>query len=117
MYRYCKYQLIAYSAQARLQYFCHWQIFLKIGQTIVEKFYFLKYIVCKFQLHRKQFIDVMPINFLLKAHCHAFVTKLFVETVVKSRMDSKVQSALTSLCKLYAVHGIVENLGGFIQVC
>uniref|UniRef100_K1RMI6 Peroxisomal acyl-coenzyme A oxidase 1 n=1 Tax=Magallana gigas TaxID=29159 RepID=K1RMI6_MAGGI len=49
------------------------------------------------------------------AHCHAFVTKLFVETVVKSRMDSKVQSALTSLCKLYAVHGIVENLGGFIQ--
>lgn len=49
------------------------------------------------------------------AHCHAFVTKLFVETVVKSRMDYKVQSALTSLCKLYAVHGIVENLGGFIQ--
>lgn len=49
------------------------------------------------------------------AHCHAFVTKHFVETVVQSRMNSKVQSALTSLCKLYCVHGIVENLGGFIQ--
>lgn len=59
----------------------------------------------------------IPIHSLLKAHCHAFVTKHFVETVVKSRMDYKVQSALTSLCKLYAVHGIVENLGGFIQVC
>lgn len=40
-----------------------------------------------------------------------------METVVQSRMNSKVQSALTSLCKLYCVHGIVENLGGFIQVC
>ena len=39
-----------------------------------------------------------------------------MEVVVKSTMDPKVKTALTSLCKLYAVHGIVENLGGFIQV-
>lgn len=31
-------------------------------------------------------------------------------------MDADVKLALTSLCKLYAVHGIIENLGGFIQV-
>ncbi|XP_061181287.1 peroxisomal acyl-coenzyme A oxidase 1-like [Saccostrea echinata] len=49
------------------------------------------------------------------AHCHAFVTKHFVETITNSKMDAKVRSALTGLCKLYAVHGIVENLGGFIQ--
>jgi hypothetical protein len=31
-------------------------------------------------------------------------------------LDGMLQNALSQLCKLYAVHGIVENMGEFMQV-
>ena len=56
------------------------------------------------------------VNFVLKAHCHAYTVKSFAEVVTDSSLDSNVKTALTALCKLYAVHGIMENCGEFLQV-
>ncbi|XP_060077958.1 peroxisomal acyl-coenzyme A oxidase 1-like [Ylistrum balloti] len=50
-----------------------------------------------------------------KAHCHQYVVKVFVNTVVEAKIDDRTRAALTTLCKLYAVNGIMENLGEFLQ--
>ncbi|XP_060068142.1 peroxisomal acyl-coenzyme A oxidase 1-like [Ylistrum balloti] len=50
-----------------------------------------------------------------RAHCHTYVVRTFVDMVTSGVYDNQVQEVLTSLCKLYAVHGIVEYLGEFIQ--
>lgn len=54
--------------------------------------------------------------FFLKAFCHAFVVENFVNTVSEKHLDEKTREVLTSLCRLYGVHGIITNLGEFIQV-
>ncbi|XP_021378180.1 peroxisomal acyl-coenzyme A oxidase 1-like [Mizuhopecten yessoensis] len=50
-----------------------------------------------------------------RAHCHTYVVKAFVAMVTESNLDDQVLNVLTSLCKLYAVHGVMEHLGEFIQ--
>ena len=52
----------------------------------------------------------------LQAHCHLFVMKNFANLISDNKMDPSTQNALSQLCKLYAVHGIVENMGEFMQV-
>ncbi|XP_060077957.1 peroxisomal acyl-coenzyme A oxidase 1-like [Ylistrum balloti] len=49
------------------------------------------------------------------AHCHAYVVKMFVSMVTTIGLDDNVRAAVTSLCFLYAVDGIHEKLGEFIQ--
>lgn len=56
------------------------------------------------------------IIFFFKAFCHAFVVENFVNTVSEKHLDEKTREVLTSLCRLYGVHGIITNLGEFIQV-
>ncbi|XP_048728454.1 peroxisomal acyl-coenzyme A oxidase 1-like [Ostrea edulis] len=50
-----------------------------------------------------------------RAFCHAFVVENFVKTVTEGNLDDQTRTVMTSLCKLYAVHGIITNLGEFIQ--
>ncbi|XP_069107153.1 peroxisomal acyl-coenzyme A oxidase 1-like [Argopecten irradians] len=50
-----------------------------------------------------------------KAHCHQYVVNVFVNTVTKAKVDKNTGAVLTTLCKLYAVNGILENLGEFLQ--
>lgn len=50
-----------------------------------------------------------------RAFCHAFVVENFVETVSEKHFDDKTREVMTSLCQLYGVHGIITNLGEFIQ--
>lgn len=49
------------------------------------------------------------------AHSHAYVVKTFVSKVTKDNLDTGVRAVMTSLCLLYCLHGIRENLGEFIQ--
>jgi acyl-CoA oxidase len=42
--------------------------------------------------------------------------KNFAHLISDSKMDPSTQNVLSQLCKLYAVHGIVENMGEFMQV-
>lgn len=55
-------------------------------------------------------------HLFLKAFCHAFVVENFVNTVSEKHLGEKTREVLTSLCRLYGVHGIITNLGEFIQV-
>lgn len=59
---------------------------------------------------------IFIIYFFFKAFCHAFVVENFVNTVSEKHLDEKTREVLTSLCRLYGVHGIITNLGEFIQV-
>ena len=58
----------------------------------------------------------VPFTTAAKAHCHLFVMKNFANFISDNKMDPSTQNALSQLCKLYAVHGIVENMGEFMQV-
>ena len=42
--------------------------------------------------------------------------KTFAEVVMGHNLDESIRKPLTALCKLYAVHGITEKLGEFMQV-
>lgn len=64
----------------------------------------------------RYFTVLIFIIFCLKAFCHAFVVENFVNTVSEKHLDEKTREVLTSLCRLYGVHGIITNLGEFIQV-
>ncbi|KAM4031061.1 peroxisomal acyl-coenzyme A oxidase 1 isoform 1-T1 [Anomaloglossus baeobatrachus] len=48
------------------------------------------------------------------AHCHYVVVKLFVDKVSEV-LDVAAQRILSSLCLLYALHGISRNTGDFLQ--
>ncbi|XP_061189326.1 peroxisomal acyl-coenzyme A oxidase 1-like [Saccostrea echinata] len=50
-----------------------------------------------------------------RAFCHAFVVENFVKILSERYLDDKTKRVMMSLCKLYAVHGIITNLGEFIQ--
>ncbi|XP_069105910.1 peroxisomal acyl-coenzyme A oxidase 1-like [Argopecten irradians] len=49
------------------------------------------------------------------AHCHAYVVKAFATKIAESNLDNRTKSVMVAVCKLYAVNGLVENLGDFIQ--
>jgi hypothetical protein len=55
-------------------------------------------------------------NLQIQAHCHAFVVKLFASVVNRPDIDPAVARVLVTLCKLYAVYGINQRLGEFMQV-
>lgn len=57
----------------------------------------------------------VPFTAASKAHCHLFVMKNFANMISDNKLDPSTQNALSLLCKLYAVHGIVENMGEFMQ--
>ncbi|XP_069107205.1 peroxisomal acyl-coenzyme A oxidase 1-like [Argopecten irradians] len=50
-----------------------------------------------------------------KACCHLFVVKTFIGHVTSANLDPKVKDALITLCRLYAVSGMVQNMGQFSQ--
>ena len=53
---------------------------------------------------------------VLQAHCHFFVVQNFGNFLNIVDTTQPVKDVLTQLCQLYAVYGIVENSGEFIQV-
>ncbi|XP_071144524.1 peroxisomal acyl-coenzyme A oxidase 1-like isoform X4 [Mytilus edulis] len=50
-----------------------------------------------------------------KAHCHLFCVKNFVDAIQAKSLSSKTATVMKSVCQLYGVHGILENLGEFMQ--
>uniref|UniRef100_A0A4W4E8Y7 Acyl-coenzyme A oxidase n=1 Tax=Electrophorus electricus TaxID=8005 RepID=A0A4W4E8Y7_ELEEL len=50
-----------------------------------------------------------------EAHCHYVVVKLFAAKLTEIS-DTAVHSALSSLALLYALHGVANNSGDFLQV-
>ncbi|XP_053381781.1 peroxisomal acyl-coenzyme A oxidase 1-like [Mercenaria mercenaria] len=57
----------------------------------------------------------VPLVTAAKAHCQSYVVKLFSGVVNRPDLDPPVARVLETLCKLYAVSGINERLGEFIQ--
>ncbi|XP_077990354.1 peroxisomal acyl-coenzyme A oxidase 1-like [Glandiceps talaboti] len=49
------------------------------------------------------------------AHIHYFIVEAFKDIVQATQMSSSVNSVLNSLCQLYAIHGIHDNAGDFLQ--
>ncbi|XP_067666720.1 peroxisomal acyl-coenzyme A oxidase 1-like [Haliotis asinina] len=48
------------------------------------------------------------------AFCHVFVLKTFMDKVSTGVSDTAARAALNTLCHLYAVYGIITNLGEFM---
>ncbi|XP_053381780.1 peroxisomal acyl-coenzyme A oxidase 1-like [Mercenaria mercenaria] len=57
----------------------------------------------------------VPMVSAAKAHCEAYVVKLFSSVVNRNDLEPSVARVLQTLCKLYAVYGINERLGDFIH--
>lgn len=57
----------------------------------------------------------VPMVNAAKAHCQMYVVKLFSDIVSSPGMDAAVTEVLRTLCRLYAVYGINQRLGDFIQ--
>uniref|UniRef100_A0A4W3GYM3 Acyl-coenzyme A oxidase n=1 Tax=Callorhinchus milii TaxID=7868 RepID=A0A4W3GYM3_CALMI len=51
---------------------------------------------------------------LAQAHCHYVVVKLFTAKLSEIS-DTAIHEALSSLCLMYALHGISKNSGDFLQ--
>lgn len=54
-------------------------------------------------------------SFSQQAHCHYVVVKLFAAKLSEIG-DKAVHSVLSALALLYALHGITQNSGDFLQV-
>ena len=52
----------------------------------------------------------------LQAHCHYWVVKNFVDQIRKAGASPSSEKVLTQLCQLYALYGIVQNSGEFLEV-
>ncbi|CAH1248086.1 ACOX1 [Branchiostoma lanceolatum] len=50
-----------------------------------------------------------------KAHSQYFVVKNFAGRLTDPALDSAAQAVLTRLCQLYALHGVVDNSGDFLE--
>ncbi|OWF49181.1 Peroxisomal acyl-coenzyme A oxidase 1 [Mizuhopecten yessoensis] len=50
------------------------------------------------------------------AHCHQYVVKVFISTVGGAQIDDRTKAAITTLCKLYAVNGIMDRFFNADQV-
>lgn len=57
----------------------------------------------------------VPMVNAAKAHCQAYVVKMFNSVCNRPGFDSEVAKVLQTLCKLYAVYGINQRLGEFLQ--
>lgn len=51
-----------------------------------------------------------------QAHSQVFVVKVFAGVVQRAGIDANVAKVLMTLCKLFAVWGINQRLGDFLQV-
>lgn len=51
-----------------------------------------------------------------QAHCHLFCVQNFIDSIRNCKVDSNTSKVLNEVCQLYGVHGILENLGEFMQV-
>ena len=60
-------------------------------------------------------IVIILITIFPQAHCHYWIVENFVKQVEKAE-SAAVTAVLTQLVQLYAVHGIVENSGDFLEV-
>ncbi|XP_071134383.1 peroxisomal acyl-coenzyme A oxidase 1-like [Mytilus edulis] len=49
------------------------------------------------------------------AHCHLFCVQNFIDSIRNCKVDSNTSKVLNEVCQLYGVHGILENLGEFMQ--
>ena len=60
---------------------------------------------------------VIPFKlFYLQLHSKSYVVKMFAETVARPDLHPDVARVLGTLCQLYAVCGITDDLGDFMQV-
>eukprot|EP00058_Branchiostoma_floridae_P003164 XP_002588652.1 hypothetical protein BRAFLDRAFT_61617 [Branchiostoma floridae] len=50
-----------------------------------------------------------------QAHCHFFMVRNFVDAVRTADVDPATRAVLNTLCQLYAIHGIIENSGDFLE--
>ncbi|XP_077990002.1 peroxisomal acyl-coenzyme A oxidase 1-like [Glandiceps talaboti] len=50
-----------------------------------------------------------------EAHCHFVVMKSFIDFTMTTPMEQPIRDVLTKLCQLYALYGIRENAGDFLQ--
>jgi hypothetical protein len=53
---------------------------------------------------------------ILQVHIEYVLVRLFTERATDYECDTAVKRVLLALCTLYAIHGIVENSGDFLQV-
>ncbi|VDI58339.1 Hypothetical predicted protein, partial [Mytilus galloprovincialis] len=59
--------------------------------------------------------STVPFIAATKAHCHLFIVRNFVNILSQRKIDPATHNVLSQLCRLYAVYGIVENMGEFMQ--
>ncbi|XP_060562644.1 peroxisomal acyl-coenzyme A oxidase 1-like [Ruditapes philippinarum] len=59
----------------------------------------------------------VPMVSAAKMHCQTYVVKQFSYIVNRLDIDRSVAGALETLCKMYAVYGINQRLGDFMQQC
>ncbi|XP_044531601.1 peroxisomal acyl-coenzyme A oxidase 2 [Gracilinanus agilis] len=50
-----------------------------------------------------------------KAHCHYFIVKTFVDSLRKLENEPEIHRVIKRLCDLYALHGLLSNLGDFLH--
>jgi acyl-CoA oxidase len=53
---------------------------------------------------------------IFQAFCHLFCMKNFMDAINTNVLAPKTAEVMRSLCQLYGVHGILENLGEFMHV-
>ena len=51
-----------------------------------------------------------------QAHAQTWIVEVFAETLQEID-NAPIKAVLTSLFRLYAVHGITQTFGDFIEVC
>jgi hypothetical protein len=54
--------------------------------------------------------------FRVQAHIDYVVLRLFIARLHAVECSAAVRAALTSLCTLHAVHGIVQSAGDYLRV-
>ena len=52
----------------------------------------------------------------MQAHCHLYCVQSFFNVINSADLSQPARDALTALCHLYALCGISENKGDFLQV-
>ncbi|XP_036594353.1 peroxisomal acyl-coenzyme A oxidase 2 isoform X2 [Trichosurus vulpecula] len=50
-----------------------------------------------------------------KAHCYHFTVKTFVDSLRKLENEPEIYHVIKRLCDLYALHGLLSNLGDFLH--
>uniref|UniRef100_H9H7D6 Acyl-coenzyme A oxidase n=1 Tax=Monodelphis domestica TaxID=13616 RepID=H9H7D6_MONDO len=50
-----------------------------------------------------------------KAHCHYFIVKTFAASLRKLENEPEIHQVMKRLCDLYALHGLLSDLGNFLH--